>query len=528
MDNLLTTNVLVIGCGIAGGTAALQAADSGLEVIVVTRAEDPAESNTNYAQGGIMYPAGGEGEDTPDKAVQDMLYAGHGHCLAEAVQSLVQSGTEVVDQVLLERLQVPFDREKDGSLSLIREAAHSAPRILHAADSTGAVIQQAMIAALHKHPRIRLLSGHTAVDLLTPAHHARDRVAIYAPTRCVGAYLLDRSSRQVIRCLAQSTVLATGGLGQLFLRTTNPVGARGDGVAMAHRAGARVINSEFIQFHPTTFHHPHAPNFLISEAVRGAGARLVDGSGRPFMRKYHEEWGDLAPRDVVARGIHQHMLLSGAENVFLDAASTISADDIRQEFPTIFSKCLQYGVDITREPVPVVPAAHYSCGGVWVDLDGHTTIQNLYAVGEVSCSGVHGANRLASSSLLEGIVWGQRAGRRILQHMEKAGMEIYPEREIPPWTNLGTEDPDPALIHQDMTSIRHIMWNYVGLERTSRRLERALSELRHLETEIERFYRTALLTDALIGLRNAVRSAVIVTTAAWENRCSMGCHYRKN
>ncbi|AFG38855.1 L-aspartate oxidase [Spirochaeta africana] len=561
MDNLLTTDVLVIGCGIAGGVAALEAADAGLSVVVVTRAADPAESNTRYAQGGIMCPDPGglrpshtvvenehaataagvpvtdsdtrasgadqqaiEDQRAIEAAARDIRDAGHGHCLSAAVDLLAAEGTAAVQRVLLDRLQVPFDRETDGSLSLVREAAHAEPRILHAADATGEAIQAALLQALRDHSRIELRTDCTAVDLLTPAHHSRTRTAVYQQPSCVGAYLLDTRSGEVVRCLAGATILATGGLGRLFLRTTNPAGARGDGIAMAHRAGARVINSEYIQFHPTTFHHSHAVNFLISEAVRGAGARLVDAQGRPFMWKYSPKWGDLAPRDVVARGIHQQMLLTGSDNVYLDAASMIDADTIMRTFPTIYQECLRYGVDMTREPIPVVPAAHYACGGVWADLNGRTTIERLYAVGEVSCTGVHGANRLASSSLLEGAVWGVRAARDIIA-MNSRDTGIAAD-DIPPWQNLGTEAPDPALVHQDMVSIQHIMWNYVGLVRTARRLDRALSELRHLETEIERFYRSATLTDELIGLRNAVRSAVIVATAAWENRTSLGSHYR--
>ena len=540
MDNLLTTDVLIIGCGIAGGTAALELADSGHAVTVVTRAEVPAESNTHYAQGGIMWPAADRKNDSPALTARDIHEAGHGHCLPAAVDIVAETGNPIVSRILLERLKVPFDTRPDGSPALICEAAHSADRILHSADATGAAIEQALIHELENHSNVQLLKGFTAVDLLTPAHHARDRLAIYAPTSCVGAYLFDRSRKKVVRCIARRTILATGGLGQLFLRTTNPGGARGDGLAMAHRAGARVINTEFIQFHPTTFHHQHAPNFLISEAVRGAGARLVDSMGRPFMQRYDEKWGDLAPRDVVARGIHQEMLSRAVDNVYLDAASHIAPEKIRKEFPTIYQSCLEYGIDMTRDPIPVVPAAHYTCGGVWVDLEGRTTINDLYAVGEAACSGVHGANRLAGNSLLEGLVWGSRAAGAIGAEFAdgrktgEAGPVVRAGSgkvsaiadQIPDWQDSAQDIPDPALIHQDMSAIRHIMWNYVGLVRTDNRLERALSELRHLETEIEKFYRSARLTDQLIGLRNAVRSAVIVTTAAWENRTSLGCHYR--
>jgi L-aspartate oxidase len=294
---------------------------------------------------------------------------------------------------------------------------------------------------------------------------------------------------------------------------------------MAQRAEARVINMEFVQFHPTTFYHVNAPNLLISEAVRGAGARLVNADGAPFMQRYQPEWKDLAPRDIVARSIHQEILANDLTHVFLDLRSYISQAEILHHFPTIRQSLLPYGVDIAKDLVPVVPAAHYACGGVWVDEWGRTTIGHLYAVGEVSCTGVHGANRLASTSLLEGLVWGSRAARRIAEHLP-LGRTINPD-DIPPWRDDGLDEPDPALINQDMTSIKHIMWNYVGLARTTQRLDRALSELHHLETEIESFYRKAKLTDALIGLRNAVRTAILTASAAWQNKRSMGAHFRE-
>jgi L-aspartate oxidase len=293
---------------------------------------------------------------------------------------------------------------------------------------------------------------------------------------------------------------------------------------MAYRAGARVINNEFVQFHPTTFHHPQAKHFLISEAVRGAGARLVDASGEPFMQKYDAKWKDLAPRDVVARSIRQEMIERDEPNMFLDLRSYIPQAKIAKKFPNIAKACAEYGIDIAQDLVPVVPGAHYFCGGVWVDEVGRSTLRNLYAVGEVSCTGVHGANRLASTSLLEGLVWGNRAAMDIVAALGENEGDFY--AGIPEWLDTGTFDPDPLLISQDMRTIQHIMWNYVGLVRTTPRLQRALSELRHLETEIERFYRVSRLTDGLIGLRNAVRAGIIVANAAWSNKQSMGCHYR--
>lgn len=521
-DELIETEVLVLGSGIAGATAALDLADRGVHVTVATRATQPQESNTYYAQGGIIYKGA---EDSPGELAEDILRAGAGRSSPRAVEILATEGPVQLERVLLERVGVEFDRSESGDLSLALEGGHTIPRIVHVADYTGKAIEIALVRALTAHPNIRLLTQHTAVDLLTPSHHSRNRLSVYQQRSCVGAYLFNQQTAGVVRCLARETVLATGGLGQIFLRTTNPLGARGDGAAMANRAGARAINMEFVQFHPTTFFHESAPNTLISEAVRGAGARLVLANGEPFMQRYEPEWKDLAPRDVVARSIHREMLAQDVTHVYLDLRSYISQDEIFHHFPTIRESLLPYGVDIARDLVPVVPAAHYSCGGVWVDEWGRTTVEHLYAAGEVSCTGVHGANRLASTSLLEGLVWGARTATHIGETMADA-LAIPPD-DIPPWRDDGRFDPDPALISMDMSSIKQLMWNYVGLARTTHRLERALRDLGHLESEIELFYRRSTVTDGLIGLRNAVRAAIMVAQAAWQNKTSAGCHYRE-
>ncbi|MGD9898652.1 MAG: L-aspartate oxidase [Calditrichaceae bacterium] len=516
------SEVLVIGSGIAGSIAALELAEKGVEVILVTRASEPSDSNTYYAQGGIVYRGK---NDTPDSLIRDINNAGGNHCNPQAVSILAKDGPELVQQLLIEKYGIVFDKTEKGELSLVNEGGHSVARIVHASDATGKVIEIALANAVKNHPKIKLLTRHTAVDLLTPHHHSIDSLAVYEPRSCVGAYALDQDSGQVVRCMAKKTIVATGGLGQIFLRTTNPAGARGDGVAMAYRSGARVINSEFIQFHPTTFFHRNAPLYLISEAVRGAGARLVNADGKPFMQKYEPKWKDLAPRDIVARSIHKEMLLQGVSNVYLDLVSYLPSDKIKKEFPNIYKNCIEYGVDISKDLVPVVPAAHYACGGVWVDEWGVTTIDNCYAVGEIACTGVHGANRLASTSLLEGLVWGKRAADHISQNLKNTPSPD--PQNIPPWQDAGLEVPDPALISQDLTYIKNIMWNYVGLIRTTKRLERALRDLRDLENEIEEFYRVTRVTDSLIGLRNVVRTAIIVASAAWENKRSIGCHYRE-
>lgn len=522
MQELIQTDVLVLGSGVAGSSAALRLAQAGVKVLLATRAEEASDTNTDWAQGGIVYR--GEG-DTPEILAEDIQRAGAFHCNPKAVQILADEGPELVDRILIEQCNVPFDRDLDGSLALALEGGHSLPRIAHTTDATGHAIQIGLLQAVAKQSNIHLLTGQTAIDLLTPAHHSRNRLAVYDQQSCLGAYLLDRESGQVRRVLARRTVLATGGLGQIFLHTSNPNGARGDGLAMAYRAGARVINAEFIQFHPTTFYHRMAPRFLISEAVRGDGARLVHADGKPFMQKYDAEWLDLAPRDVVSRSIHQEMLAKGVPNVYLDLRTYIPGEQIEHHFPHILHACLEYGIDPRHDLVPVAPAAHYFCGGVWVDEWGLTSIERLYAIGEVSCTGLHGANRLASTSLLEGLVWGWRTAGHILERLSQDPLPAA--EDIPAWADAGTRLPDPALILQDLSEIQHMMWNYVGLVRTTERLERALRELRQLETEIERFYRVSKVTDELIGLRNAVRSAVIVAAAAWENKQSLGCHYRQ-
>ncbi len=519
----IETDVLVLGNGIAGGIAAILLAEQGIDVTLVTKSSDSQESNTYYAQGGIIYKGK---NDSPELLAEDIKRAGDGLCNPKAVDVLSHEGADLVKAILIDKLGIRFDSDDSGELSLVAEGGHSVPRIIHATDATGRSIQTAINDYIRKLKNIRCLKGHTAVDLLAPHHHSIDRLQVYEPRSCIGAYLLDQQNRRVIRCLAKKTILATGGLGQIYLRTTNPEGARGDGVAMAYRMGARVINNQFIQFHPTTFFHPQAHHFLISEAVRGAGARLVNADGKPFMQHYEPEWKDLAPRDIVSRSIHEEILKRGTTHVYLDLASYLPASKIKAEFPNIYKKCLEYGVDITNELIPVVPAAHYACGGVWVDEQGLTTINSLYAVGEVACTGLHGANRLASTSLLEGLVWAKRSAEDIVTNLKETPR---PRKEnIPPWQDEGIDDPDPALINQDMSSIKNIMWNYVGLVRNHRRLQRAIRELRNLENEIEKFYRKAKVTDALIGLRNAVRTSIIIANSAWEDRQSRGCHYRES
>ena len=520
----MQTDTLIIGSGIAGATTALKLSDDReRKITVLTRALEAEDSNSTYAQGGIV---GLGRDDTAELLTEDVLRAGAGLSNPSAVKILAEEGPAALNALLVERLGVEFDREESGAPAFGLEGAHSTRRILHVGDATGRAIMDALLAELRARPNVQLLTGHTAIDLLTFPHHALDRLAIYQPPACHGAYVFDRSKRRVKTVIARHTVLATGGLGQIFLCTTNPVGARGDGVAMAYRAGARVINSEFMQFHPTALHMPGTTKTLISEAVRGEGGVLLTPDGEAFMERYEPKERDLAPRDTVARAIYTEMLSRGYPYVWLDIATRRPADYTRNRFPEIHARCLEHNIDITRQPIPVVPAAHYACGGVLVDLRGRTTLSRLYAVGEVACTGVHGANRLASTSLLEGLVWGTRSAHDIRGREHAAAIS---ESDVPPWDESATSyDADPALIQGDMQSIRSLMWHYVGLLRNKWRLKRATQELRRLWSNVEDFYRTANLTDELIGLRNMVLSALIVARSAMQNRTSRGCHYRED
>ncbi len=520
--------VLVLGSGIAGLSTAFVLARRGVKVLVLTKAADPADCNTAWAQGGIIYFGKG---DSPASLVRDILRAGAGLCNPEAVRHLAREGPRVVKQILLDAAGVPFSRTSGGDLDFTREGAHSVPRIVHAADATGLAIETALLARVREERNISIWAETTAIDLITARHHSTDVARRYAlEDPCLGAYVLDAEGK-VHTVLSDFTVLATGGVGRLFVHTTNTPHAIGDGLAMASRAGAATLNLEYVQFHPTTLYHPDAERFLISEALRGEGAVLVNRAGQAFMHRYDRR-KDLAPRDVVTRAIVEEMTERGEPCVYLDLAHHYrkkGGPTISERFPTIAATCAKYGIDIAKEPIPVVPAAHYFCGGVLADLEGRTTIRQLYAVGETSCTGVHGANRLASTSLLEGLVWGVHAARSIAERLKSGrtvDAAIY--RSLPDWRPPGEAlNEDPALLQQDWATIRSTMWNYVGIVRTTARLARAVADLRDLEKRILRFYQVTKVSKDIVNLIHGVRAAHLIATAAFRNPVSRGCHYRK-
>ena len=510
------TDILVIGSGLSGAISALTAAEENKKVILITKNKTLLSGNTKWAQGGIAYT---NINDSEEKFMKDISIAGHNYNNDLAVQQLVKEGPKLVESLLINKFEVPFEKDSSGNLLYTSEAAHSTNRIIHCKDQTGNVIHNHVLKKLRNHPNIKIYRNHTAIDLLTYSHHSVNAVDIYKKPACFGAIILDNINQEIIKVHSKKTILATGGLGQIYLHTTNPSESRGDGIAMAWRAGARCFNLHYIQFHPTALYH-ESGRFLISEALRGEGAKLIDNNGKHFMDNIHS-LGSLAPRDIVSRGIHQALIDTAHPCVYLDISHKKS-DWIKKRFPTIYNHCISVGIDITNKPIPVVPAAHYSCGGIGVNLYGRTSLKRLYAIGEVSCTGVHGANRLASTSLLECLVWGYIAGKNASRHI---GEESIPESTQ--WIKE-TENIDSALIAQDWLTIKNTMWNYVGLVRTRERLHRAQHILRNLQYDIEKFYQKAKLTPDIIGLRNGIQTAVAVTSAALEDRKSTGCHFIKN
>lgn len=513
-------DVLVIGTGIAGLTAALDAADRGLSVHVITKNSEPSESNTLYAQGGIVGPGP---DDTPELIYRDILKAGSYINNRKAVRLVADEGPGAIERFLVERAEVRFSRDESGEFELTREAAHSVRRIFHSRDKTGVAISESLLSAAFEHDNITLHCSAMALDLITNCHHSVDHQQRYQIKKVIGSYVLDIEQQKVVSFYAPAVIIAAGGVGALYQHTSNPESATGDGIAMAYRTGASVINSEYIQFHPTTLYHRDSDNFLISESLRGEGAVLLNNRREPFMRKYNKELKDLAPRDEVSRAIYNEMEETGSECVYLDARKMDNIN-LAERFPNIFQNCRDLGIDIRKDLIPVVPAAHYFCGGIKTDLAGFTGIEGLYAVGESACTGLHGANRLASVSLLEGVLFGLRASEQIARSDKKNDSQLL--ETIPDWVYPRKEESfDSILIHSDMVTIKAIMWNYVGIKRSEKRLERALADLNYLSHRIERFYKQAYVTREIVELRNSVETSIIIARSALANPKSLGCHY---
>jgi len=511
------TDVLIIGSGLAGMRLALSLADHA-SVTVLTKGERE-ENNSRYAQGGIA--AAWHGEDSWEEHVQDTLVAGAGLCRRDVVERTAREAPARVRELI--EIGVEFDRwdEDPDDYDLHKEGGHSRRRILHAKDLTGAEIMRALFARVDQHPAITVLEQRMVIDLVTEGSLARHREALPPhPDRVLGAYVLDTVSGEVEAWSARVVCICTGGAGKVYLYTSNPDVATGDGIAMAFRAGARVANMEFVQFHPTVLYHPSGSRFLVSEALRGEGGRLRLQSGELFMARYDQRL-ELAPRDIVARAIDAELKRTGHDSVFLDMTH-MSRAEIEHHFPNIDQHCRAMGIDMATQPIPVVPAAHYLCGGVVTDLQGETNIQQLFCVGEASCTGLHGANRLASNSLLEAISFAHHAAATIITRLPS----LPPPDAISAWDPGEAKDPDEqVVITQTWDEIRRFMWNYVGIVRTSRRLRRARDRVQLVQGEIDAYYWDFKVTGDLIELRNLATVAGLVVDCAMRRRESRGLHY---
>ena len=506
-----TYDFLVIGSGIAGLSFALKASAHGT-VGVLTKT-GTADSNTAWAQGGIACVMGED--DSVDQHMEDTLDAGAGLCNGEVVRQIISEGPERINELI--KLGVPFDRHENGALSLTREGGHSRRRILHCRDTTGREIEKALVEKVRENKKIEVLEGHFAVDLLTTS-----KLGLATQERCIGCYALNTGSGEVETFGSNRVVLASGGCGKVYLYSTNPDVSTGDGVAMAWRAGASIANMEFIQFHPTCLYHHSAKSFLISEAVRGEGGVLIGSDGQPFMQNYDTR-ESLAPRDIVARAIDSEMKRTGSRSVFVDITHKPTSF-MRDRFPHIYETCLKYGIDATNDPIPVVPAAHYQCGGVQAEISGRTSIPGLYAIGEVACTGLHGANRLASNSLLEGAVMAHCCCEDIMKRMPPKGNPFT--MDLPEWESGDSEDLDElVVIYHNWDEIRHLMWDYVSIVRTDKRLQRAATRLRNLKREVQEFYWNFKITADMLELRNLVDTAALIVESARLRRESRGLHY---
>ncbi|MDD2195713.1 MAG: L-aspartate oxidase [Bacteroidales bacterium] len=506
---------LVIGSGIAGLSFALKAAEHGT-VVIISKA-NLEETNTVYAQGGIA--AVTYDPDSVEKHINDTLICGDGLCNKQVVRMIVEEAPTQIKQLI--QWGVLFDRDTSGQYDLAKEGGHSEHRILHHKDNTGHEIQRALTSRVKNHKNIEIFENYFAVEIITQ-HHMGMKVKRGSPEiKCFGAFVLNLKTQKVEKFISKTTIMATGGIGNIYHTTTNPLVATGDGIAMVYRAKGEIENMEFIQFHPSSLFYPgERPSFLITEAMRGFGAILKTTDGKEFMHKYDER-GSLAPRDIVARAIDNEMKTRGDDFVYLDATFK-DATEIKNHFPNIYQKCLSIGIDITKDMIPVVPAAHYLCGGIKVDMNGESTIKNLYAVGECSSTGLHGANRLASNSLIEALVYAEKAFQNA--HKTINGIEI--NHAIPDWDYEGTTHPEEmVLVTQSYKEMQQIMSNYVGIVRSNLRLERALIRLETLYRETEELYKKSILTQNLCELRNMINVGYLIIKNAQKMRESRGLHY---
>lgn len=509
---------LIIGSGIAGLSYALKVAEHGSVYIVTKSNED--ESNTKYAQGGIA--AVWHDKDSIEKHIQDTLIAGAGLCDEEAVRVVVTEGTERVRELI--ELGANFDKNKEGAYDLAKEGGHSEHRILHYKDITGYEIERALIAQIRKHKNITVLDHHYAIDIITQHHLGEVVTSQSKDVKCFGAYILNTKTQKIETVLSKITMMATGGAGHVYATTTNPTIATGDGIAMVYRAKGRVKDMEFVQFHPTSLYNPlEHPSFLITEAIRGFGAVLKTTDGKEFMQKYDERLS-LAPRDIVARAIDNELKTRGEDFVYLDCRH-IDRKAFIEHFPNIYEKCMKLGIDPFVKMIPVVPAMHYLCGGIQVDKEGQSTIQNLFAVGECACTGLHGANRLASNSLLEAVVFAHRAAKKGLENLPTLSFT----EGIPNWDAEGTEHAEEMiLITQSQREVQQIMSNYVGIVRSELRLKRAFDRLEILYKENEALYEKTTVTQKLCELRNLICIGYLIIKHAIQRKESVGLHYMVN
>jgi L-aspartate oxidase len=510
-----TTDFLVIGSGIAGLTFALKVADAG-KVLVITKAAAD-ESNTKYAQGGIAGVL--QGPDTFGEHIRDTMIAGAGLNNEKVVKMVVTEGADRIREII--EWGTRFDRNAKGEYDLAREGGHSAPRVLHHKDSTGNEIERTLLQQVQNHPNITVSTNYFALDIITQHHIGQEVRRGTAGIQCYGAYALNLKTGVVDTILSKITLMATGGAGQVYQATTNPVIATGDGIAMVYRAKGEVKDMEFIQFHPTALYHPgEYPSFLITEAVRGMGGVLKTSDGVSFMERYDER-GSLAPRDIVARAIDNEMKKRGEDYVYLDCRS-MDKDQFISHFPNVYYKCREIGIDVFEQMIPVVPAAHYICGGIAVDENSRSSIENLYAAGECSCTGLHGGNRLASNSLLEALVFSHRAAADVL----KRHRDIAYCMTVPEWNAEGTAQPNElVLITSNLKELRFVMSNYVGIVRSDQRLKRALDRLRILYGETEALYERTVVSPGICELRNMISVAYLIVKFAMARKESIGLHY---